>query len=204
MNKSKIYPQLQSYISELSSIAIPAQRQEILTQIADYLKAKKAKGEKMQLNFICTHNSRRSQLSQVWAQLAAYYYDVDCNSFSGGVEVTAFNLRAVDSLSKAGFEISNNGKDNPIYKIQFAEDAKTIEAFSKLFDDNANPSENFAAIMTCSDADENCPFIAGAEKRIPLRYDDPKAFDDSPQENWAYANRSLQIASEMFYLFSLI
>lgn len=204
MNKSKIYPQLQSYISELSSIAIPAQRQEILTQIADYLKAKKAKGEKMQLNFICTHNSRRSQLAQVWAQLAAYYYDVDCNSFSGGVEVTAFNTRAVTALRKAGFKIAENKESNPLYKIQYADNPTPVEAFSKLFDDDTNPHQDFAAIMTCSEADENCPFIPGAEKRIPLRYEDPKAYDDSPQENWAYANRSLQIASEMFYLFSLI
>ena len=58
--------------------------------------------------------------------------------------------------------------------------------------------------MTCSDADENCPYIPKAEKRIPLRYDDPKSYDDTPIESEKYDERSLQIASEIFYVFSQI
>ena len=58
--------------------------------------------------------------------------------------------------------------------------------------------------MTCSQADGGCPFIAGAEKRIPITYEDPKAFDDSPLEEAKYDERSLQIASEMFYVFRQI
>lgn len=56
--------------------------------------------------------------------------------------------------------------------------------------------------MTCSQADEGCPYIAGAEKRIPVRYEDPKSSDKTPQQNEIYTQRSLQIASEMFYVFS--
>ena len=58
--------------------------------------------------------------------------------------------------------------------------------------------------MTCSHADENCPFIAGAEKRIPITYEDPKKFDNTPEQLAKYNERSLQIATELFYVFSKV
>jgi arsenate reductase len=45
-------------------------------------------------------------------------------------------------------------------------------------------------------------FIAGAEKRIPITYEDP--FDNTPQQAEKYQERSLQIATEMLYVFSQI
>ena len=58
--------------------------------------------------------------------------------------------------------------------------------------------------MTCDHADENCPFIPGCDVRLPIRYEDPKAFDDTPLEAEKYDERSLQIANEMFYAFKNI
>ena len=58
--------------------------------------------------------------------------------------------------------------------------------------------------MTCSHADENCPFIPGAEIRIPVRYDDPKAFDGTDLMEAKYLERSKEIATEMLYVFSKI
>ena len=58
--------------------------------------------------------------------------------------------------------------------------------------------------MTCNNADEGCPMVFGAEARFPIKYDDPKEFDNSSQQTEKYAERSLQIASEMFYVFSQI
>ena len=58
--------------------------------------------------------------------------------------------------------------------------------------------------MTCSQADAGCPFIAGAEKRIPITFEDPKAFDNTPKQAEKYNERSLQIATELFYVFSQI
>ena len=58
--------------------------------------------------------------------------------------------------------------------------------------------------MTCSQADGGCPFIAGAEKRIPITFEDPKNSDNTPEQAQVYAERSLQIATEMFYVFSKI
>jgi arsenate reductase (thioredoxin) len=206
-NGSKTFnPALEKTIASLDMGSIPVARKAILQQLIDYLKQKFSKGETPCLVFICTHNSRRSQFAQIWAQVAAVYYGFDVKCFSGGVEVTAFNKTAVETLKKAGFDVKveNEEDNNPVYNIHFAEGIPVIKAFSKLFDDPANPDKGFAAVMTCSDADENCPFVPGCEIRIPLLYDDPKVFDSTPQEAEKYKERSIQIATEMFYVFSNI
>ena len=196
------------YVKDFIKLAlkqnISSTREVLLTEIIDYIKSKIDNNQEINLNFICTHNSRRSQLSQVWAKVASVYYGIEINSYSGGVEVTAFNERAIDSLVRSGFSILFENSINPKYEISYSENENPIIAFSKLFDDDFNKADYFAAIMTCSDADENCPYIPKAEKRIPLRYDDPKSHDDTPIESEKYDERSLQIASEMFYIFSQI
>ena len=196
------------YVQDFIKLAlkqnIPLSRKLLLTEITDYIKSKIDNNQEINLNFICTHNSRRSQLSQVWAKVASVYYGIEINSYSGGVEVTAFNERAIDSLVRSGFSVLFENSINPKYEISYAENENSIIAFSKLFDDDFNKADYFAAIMTCSDADENCPYIPKAEKRIPLRYDDPKSYDDTPIESEKYDERSLQIASEIFYVFSQI
>ena len=195
---------VQDFIKLALNQNIASSRKVLLTEIIDYIKSKIDNNQEINLNFICTHNSRRSQLSQVWAKVASVYYGIEINSYSGGVEVTAFNERAIDSLVRSGFSVLFENSINPKYEISYAENENSIIAFSKLFDDDFNKADYFAAIMTCSDADENCPYIPKAEKRIPLRYDDPKSYDDTPIESEKYDERSLQIASEIFYIFSQI
>ena len=195
---------LQNFIDQVRKQNVSAEREAVLQPLIEYIQQKVNENVPVHLNFICTHNSRRSQLAQIWAQTAAYYYDVAVSCYSGGVEVTAFNERAVDSIKRAGLKVESEGGDNPLYKVHFSEKAKAIRAFSKVFDDQENQAKQFAAIMTCDHADENCPFIPGTEQRIAVRYEDPKAFDDSPLEAKKYDERSLQIATEMFYVFSKI
>lgn len=197
-------PKLATTIDSLTDSEISSERKAILRIVVDYIKSKKQNDEAVKLNFICTHNSRRSQLAQIWAQTAANYYAVKASCYSGGVEVTAFNENALEAIKRAGFEVSQEGEHNPIYLVSYATSDKPLPIFSKRYDDLANPNKGFATIMTCSDADENCPFIPGAETRIPLLYDDPKAFDETPIMVEKYDERSNQIGAEMFYIFSQI
>ncbi|RAI85011.1 low molecular weight phosphatase family protein [Algoriphagus yeomjeoni] len=199
-----MFPKIQSVIDTFSRHALSAEREEMLSQLAEYILKKLQHGEKVALNFICTHNSRRSQLAQVWAQTAANYFDIPALCYSGGVEVTAFNERAVIALESSGFQISKEGSVNPTYSIYSSANSKPILTFSKTYDDKNNPQTGFAAIMTCDHADENCPFIPGADLRLPLRYLDPKAFDDTPVETEKYLERSLQIGAELFFAFSKV
>lgn len=199
-----MYPALDAFIEKSKQLHIPDERVQVLNPLIQYIQLKIDQGKRVNLNFICTHNSRRSQFSQIWAQTAANYFNIPANCYSGGVEVTAFNERAVESIRRSGFNILAKGESNPEYSVFHSEGHEPILAFSKIFDDPINDAEEFAAVMTCSHADENCPFIPGMEKRIPVRYEDPKAFDDTPQESAMYDERSLQIASEMFYVFSQV
>ncbi len=187
---------------------IPRERREALDEIARYVRGRVEAGQPARLTFICTHNSRRSHLAQIWAQVAATYYGVgDVETFSGGTEATAFNPRAVGALKRAGFSISTSeagGKDNPRYQVHFAESAPPLVCFSKLYDQEPNPRKDFCAVMTCSQADAACPLVAGAALRIAIPYEDPKAFDGTPEEAARYDERCQQIAREMLYVFSRV
>jgi arsenate reductase (thioredoxin) len=202
--KKAIYPALQKAIKSLPYSQIDDNRKAVLHGLIDFIQHKVSSNQEVNLNFICTHNSRRSQFSQLWAQTAAFYFGIPANCFSGGVEETAFNKRAVAAIRRAGFKVTAQGEGNPRYTVTYAAGVRPLIMFSKVFAATGNPVADFAAVMTCADADENCPFISGAERRIPLRYDDPKEFDDTPQEADKYDERSWQIAAEMFYVFSKI
>ncbi|MDC1107045.1 protein-tyrosine-phosphatase [Prolixibacteraceae bacterium] len=193
-------------ISNLDINTIAPERKEILQPVIDYIQNKVNEGVVPVLNYVCTHNSRRSQLSQVWGYASAVYYGLDMVSYSGGVEVTAFNERAVREVQNCGFEVKvkNQNGDNPIYSVFLDEAVTPLEMFSKIFDDKANSVRPFAAVMTCDHADENCPFIPDAETRLAVRYEDPKAFDDTDKEAEMYHARSMQIAQEMKYVFASI
>ena len=185
---------------------ISPERKEILKQLTDFVQAKARNQEKIELVFICTHNSRRSHISQIWAQAAAAYYGIgNVVSYSGGTEATAFNPRAVKAMQEAGFKIDSTSEGtNPIYEVSFAENADPVITFSKKYDSASNPQKGFAAIMTCSHADENCPVVFGMEKRISLPYNDPKDFDGTPQEADKYSERVKEIGTEIFYAFSQV
>ncbi|WKZ70853.1 MAG: hypothetical protein QY331_06270 [Melioribacteraceae bacterium] len=185
---------------------IPNERKELLNQFAQYISSKLREKKELNLIFICTHNSRRSHISQIWAQTAAAYYNIpNVKCYSGGTEATAFNSRAVQAMQKAGFKIEKpDDSDNPVYLVYYSNDKKPVECFSKVYSDEYNPQKDFAAIMTCSDADENCPVVFGAEARFPIRYDDPKEYDGTELEEEKYYERVEQIGIELLYAFSKI
>jgi arsenate reductase (thioredoxin) len=203
-----LHPELARYVESLppDQAAIPDERKQTLDQIAAFVVAEHAAGRTAKLVFICTHNSRRSHMSQIWATTAAAFHGVErIETYSGGTEATAFNPRAIAALRRAGFEVAEPpGSDNPHYQLGYAPDRPSIEAFSKVFSDAPNPTAEFAAIMTCSEADKACPFVPGATLRISLPYEDPKQADGTPEEQARYDERSRQIAAEMFYLFGKV
>jgi protein-tyrosine-phosphatase len=185
---------------------IPNDRKGALEPLSEFIRNHVTSGSTSNLVFICTHNSRRSHMSQLWAQAAAYFYGVpDVRCFSGGTEATAFNPRAVAAMRKAGFDIREvQPGSNPVYEVRFASGAEPVTAFSKTFGDPFNPQRNFAAVMTCSDADEACPFVPGTSLRVAIPYEDPKKADGTPDEELRYDERCRQIAREMLYMLSRV
>ncbi|WP_312331284.1 protein-tyrosine-phosphatase [Sphingobacterium sp.] len=190
----------------ISTQNISEERKTALQPLIDFVQQKTYDKQEININFICTHNSRRSHFSQIWAQVAAVYFSIpNVHCYSGGTEETTLFHKVVETLSSQGFNIFKIADtDNPIYVIKYSDNSLPIIGFSKKHDSPFNPASSFAAIMTCSQADGGCPFIAGAEKRIPITFEDPKISDNTPKQSQVYAERSLQIANEMFYAFSKI
>ncbi len=185
---------------------IPEERKILLLKLSQHIVQKLRDEGKINLTFICTHNSRRSLMSQIWAQTAAEYFNIpDVRCYSGGTEATAFYSTAVITLKESGFEVKKSDEtDNPTYLVYYSEVKEPLKCFSKVYNDSFNPQENFTAIMTCSQADKNCPLIIGAEARFPLTYEDPKKFDGTESERIKYKERFNQIGREMLFLFSNI
>jgi len=204
--KNKLNAKIAEVIQTFEINAISEERKSTLKLLIDYIQNRVNSSEAIRLNFICTHNSRRSHLSQVWAQTMASNFNIkSVFCYSGGTEATALFPMVSETLKKTGFIINiiSEGK-NPIYVIKYSANEHPVIGFSKKYDSNFNPGSSYAAIMTCSQADKDCPFIPGAEKRIPITYEDPKVFDNTPHQAEKYMERSLQIATEMFYVFSKI
>lgn len=201
-----MYSVLKKSIEQLQLQNISEERKTVLQPLIDFVQQKVNDKQEININFICTHNSRRSHLSQVWAQVASAHFNIpNVHCYSGGTEETALFPKVAETLTNQGFSIFKIAdSNNPVYAIKYNDNALPVIGFSKKYDSPFNPISSFVAIMTCSQADGGCPFIAGAEKRIPITFEDPKISDNTPEQTQVYAERSLQIASEMFYVFSKI
>lgn len=201
-----MFHKLSNSIQAVAQISISSQRKVVLQPLVEYIQNKVANHEEVRLNFICTHNSRRSHLAQIWAQTMAFQFGIkNVFCYSGGTETTAMFPKVSETLSNQGFQIQKlSDEQNPVYAIKFEENQPSIICFSKAYFDDFNPKNNFAAILTCTNADEGCPMVFGAEVRFAVKYDDPKAFDETPEMNEKYMERSMQIASEMYFIFSKI
>lgn len=201
-----MYPTLSETVQLMKNQEISPERKNTLAPLIDFIQKKVDEKKDININFICTHNSRRSHLSQIWAQLASFYYDVSgVTCYSGGTEETALFPKVVETLTGQGFSITKiSDSENPVYAVKYDENSHPIIGFSKKYDSPFNPVQEFAAVMTCSQADGGCPFIAGAEKRIPITFEDPKISDGTPEQTKVYNERSLEIGAEMLYIFSQI
>ena len=201
-----MFEKLTKTIQTIAAIPVAEERKVVLQPLVEYIREKVNSNDEIRLNFICTHNSRRSHLSQIWAQTMAFQFGIkNVFCYSGGTEATAMFPKVGETLVNQGFQIQKVSEEqNPVYAVKFDVNQHPIICFSKTYFDDFNPKANFGAIMTCSNADEGCPMVFGAEARFPIKYDDPKAFDGTEVMNEKYAVRSLQIASEMYFVFSQI
>lgn len=204
--KTQLYPGLAGTIGYvLDTVAAPtAAREEKLLPLVNYLCNHP---DSRRLLFVCTHNSRRSHLAQCWAAAASVYYDVaGVEVYSGGTEVTALHLHTIDALLESLFEVrvKEEHASNSHYEILLGGHLPPVTGFSKTIDSPINPSSDFCAVMVCAEADEGCPFVAGAKERVSLPYTDPKYSDRQPDRRKVYHKTSLEIAREMLWVFEKV
>ncbi|MGN5955875.1 protein-tyrosine-phosphatase [Sphingobacterium lactis] len=204
--ETAIYPKIGDFLNSLDANQVSSERAAVLKELAHQVKERLEQGLPVELRFICTHNSRRSHFGQIWAQVIAEHNGMYEITFSSaGTEITALNQQVVHTLIRQGFEIPiPEQKSNPHYEIQYADNRASILAFSKNLQEESLLKSNFIAIMTCSEADQGCPFVPGALSRVALPFEDPKIADGTAEEEKVYLERSIQIAREMKLLFQYI
>lgn len=193
-------------IGKFATNEVSEERKLILQPLIEYIQAKKNNAEIINLVFVCTHNSRRSHLTQIWAQTMAFHFQIkNLFCYSGGTEVTAMFPKVAETLNNQGFNIQKlSENNNPVYAIKFDVNEPAVICFSKIYNNEFNPQNKFGAIMTCNNADEGCPMVLGADGRFPIKYNDPKQFDGTDLMNEKYTERSLEIAAEMYFVFKSI
>jgi len=206
---SPLFDELLSYTKELEQNfdSIPEERKDKLRSLSEYLSEKWNSNQTPKAIIICTHNSRRSHLGQLWLAAGADYYGLpEIETFSGGTEATAFHPNAVNAVRRAGFKVETKNPDasNPLYQISWKADMDVYRAFSTRFDEAPNPTKEFAAIMVCSEADQGCPFVPGTDFRLALPFEDPKAFDGTDLQDTKYDERCKQIGTEMLFVLSKV
>ena len=105
--KPILLSEIENVIKELNPQTISSERKAVLQPLTDFIQSKVSNQQEIRINFICTHNSRRSHLSQVWAQTMANYFNIkNVFCYSGGTEATALFPMVVETLQKSGFQIS--------------------------------------------------------------------------------------------------
>lgn len=203
----KLYKKLAGYCQVLPQefAQITEERKATLTALGNYIAERKSAGQPVAITVICTHNSRRSHMGQLWVAAAAAYYGIDgITAFSGGTAATAFHPNAIAALRRVGFKIEQAySTANPNYLARWSNQANPLTMFSKKYDDSFNPRANFAAVMVCAEADASCPLVPGAEERFSLPFDDPKHFDNSALMEEKYDEACRLIARELFFAFDV-
>lgn len=205
-NLGVLSPELRPFVTKaLEGLEeLPEDRVEVLTGAVKLAVERVKVGKPVKMAFICTHNSRRSHLSHVWATVAADVFSIPgVEAHSAGTEATACNIRTVKALQRAGWgmDIAANGESsNPHYRMTYGANGESVMCWSKTLSDDTIPTEDLVAMMCCSSADKGCPFVPGSVGRVSLHYEDPKVADGTPEEEARYDERSLQIVTEMLWM----
>ena len=193
----------QEFLKSLFTATPRAERMEELNALAALLNEHSKDG--LAVNFICTHNSRRSHFSEILFRTAAKYYSHESvETFSGGTEGTALYPEVAESFKRHGFiAVKDLAPNNPHWQIfhpLLESEDHTPFLFSKAYHEAPNPASGYVAVMVCDSANEACPVVVGAAARFPLTFVDPKRSDGTPECSDVYDATLKEIAAEMGYL----
>ena len=180
-------------------IGLTNDRKEQIKPLIDTIKSSLSSHQSATVQFICTHNSRRSQTAEFLLDILAREYGLNITALSAGTEATAFNPRMVTAITSYGFQLLEYGHDkNPLYIYSVEHD--DLYYYSKRYDEELIPIGQRIIVTVCGDAEENCPIIPGTFKRLHLGYTDPKHSDGTASEADTYRAKVLEIGVEMLYL----
>lgn len=193
-----------SYLENLSLDSLTGERIVLLDALVNAIDLSLDEYGAAHIIFICTHNSRRSVYAECLAYMNAHnYHREGIYTYSAGTEQTQVYPSVIKSLKEIGFKVIWSDDTGPTI-ISLDEGSEPKSLFSKTLKSRTLPKKNFIAVMTCDHADQNCPFVPGAWKRIALPYIDPKRSDGTESESRIYNETRDLIAREMKYVFQEI
>jgi arsenate reductase len=136
--------------------------------------------EKMNVLFVCVHNSARSQMAEAFLnQLAGDKFKAEIAGFEPGI----LNPIVVEAMKEIGIDISNN-------------QTKSVFDFFK-----QGRLYHFV-IAVCDGANaERCPIFPGLTKRLGWSFEDPASFTGTHEEKLAktrLVRDSIKIEVETF------
>ncbi|WP_320169724.1 arsenate reductase ArsC [Maridesulfovibrio sp.] len=105
--------------------------------------------EKLNLLFLCTGNSCRSQMAEGWAR---FLKGDKVNACSAGIETHGLNPYAVKVMAEVGIDISSNVSSHI---------------------DEYRDKEIDVVITVCDHAYETCPLFPGGSRVVHVGFDDP-------------------------------
>ena len=146
------------------------------------------------LVFLCTHNSRRSQICEVWGSIFSLIYKKEILINSAGTIKTSVHKEIFNVLKKCGVSVNENEEiafKNLLIKLK----SKTLDQID---------AKKFIAIMTCSDAEKSCPIDSRSVKNINMFFKDPKVYDNTKYMEEEYLKTNSNIAEELNYIFKRI
>lgn len=117
---SDLYDPLKSFLKNRTCefSRIDDLRKQTLIEFSKTIQNSFSKNDFSKLIFVCTHNSRRSQIAQMLALASADFLELPgIEAYSGGTETTEFYIRSVQALINVGFKIDKetHNAQNPKY-----------------------------------------------------------------------------------------
>tara|TARA_Y100001949_G_C15986510_1_gene330879 strand:+ start:2001 stop:2567 length:567 start_codon:yes stop_codon:yes gene_type:complete len=185
-------PVFNKFFSRIDSFNPNQKRKKRLDNIASVINENLNKTRS--IVFLCTHNSRRSQICEVWGKVFAEIYRKKININSAGAFKTVVHSQVYESIVKCGLVVDNK-KEIFFDKKKFKLNSKTIDSLTM---------KNFIAVMTCSNAEKSCPNDPRSIRNIKMFFNDPRIYDETDKMSREYLNTTIYIAEELNYIFKNI
>ena len=188
-------------LADLNARVDPTRRPALRSCAAAIARQLDARGE-VSVVAVCTHNSRRSQLAEVWLAVASAAAGLGGVSVcSGGSDPVAVAPGAIAVLRERGFRVEADTADaNP--RLRVRGHGIERELYAKPLGEAVAgvPLRGGVALMVCAAADAACPPVPQVGYRARLPFADPRHADGTPGEAAAYRAASDRIEAEMRWL----
>ena len=207
-SRGKFYPNLVRFLKETKAADQPLSldRVERLNELALFVEERRLRNEPIKIVFTCDSNARTSLMAEIWANAAAYYFQVeDVEFYSGGLSPGQVSHKALKSMERAGFIFYEfESVLGTRYQVNYGYDAEPLEIYAKKYSAKGNPTRGYCAALTCASMIHLDPALKGVLVKIALPYEDLAFIEGTEEVDQAYDQLNASMAREMFHFMQKI